>query len=99
MSSAPPPGQRPFAVLRQLARGKARAEHCELCSAELAPEHEHLVEPATRRLVCSCTACALLFSGRQNGKYRRVPRDIRSLPDFRMTDARWEDLRIPINLA
>jgi hypothetical protein len=31
--------------------------------------------------------------------YRRVPQAIRSLPDFRLSDAQWEGLLIPINLA
>ena len=32
-------------------------------------------------------------------KYRRVPRRIRFLPDFHLTDAQWESLMIPINMA
>jgi hypothetical protein len=80
-------------------RNRAKAERCELCSADLAAEHAHLVEPATRRLLCSCDACALLFSSQRGSRYRRVPRRVRLLADFRMSDAQWEDLRIPINLA
>ena len=34
-----------------------------MCSQELAPEHDHLVEPANRRLICACQACAILFEG------------------------------------
>ncbi len=41
----------------------------------------------------------MLFSGTTNAKYKRVPRDIRLLPDFRITDAEWDALLIPINLA
>jgi hypothetical protein len=74
-------------------------ERCELCSAELGPDHEHLVEPATRKLLCTCTPCALLFSLRADTKYRRVPRQVRFLPDFRLEDAQWESLLIPIGLA
>jgi hypothetical protein len=65
----------------------------------LAAEHPHVVEPASRKLLCCCDACAILFSGHQSGRYRRVPRDIGFLPDFRLTDAQWEDLHLPINLA
>lgn len=90
-------------VLRQFRgarRPSARAvEHCELCSVELYTEHPHLVELASRQLVCACTACALLFDGRQGAKYKRISDRLRILPDFAMTDAQWESLIIPINLA
>lgn len=97
--TSPPPGPRSFAVLRQFVRPRAPAERCELCSQELAPNHPHLLEPATRKILCSCDACAILFSGRQDGRYRRVPRHVAFLADFRMTDAQWDGLFIPINLA
>jgi hypothetical protein len=74
------------------------AERCELCGVALTPEHAHLVEPATRQIACSCEACALLFD-HQTGRFRRVPRAARRLDDFRLTDAQWEELRLPIQLA
>ncbi len=87
-----------FTALRRFIRKRAPVEFCELCSAELTDDHQHLLEPSSRKLVCSCDACAILFSG-QEGKYRRVPRRIRFLPDFHLTDAQWESLLIPINMA
>ncbi len=60
--------------------------------------HQHLLEVNARRLVCSCDACAILFSGR-GVRYRRVPRRIECLEDFRITDEQWEGLHLPINLA
>ena len=96
---ATPGDQRPFSVLRRYVRRQAPHEQCALCSAALASEHQHLIEPTSRQLVCSCDACAILFSGDQSKRYRRVPRRIRFLPDFRMTDPQWEDLHVPINLA
>jgi hypothetical protein len=99
MNPEQPAGQRAFAVLRQFARPRRQVERCDLCGAELLPEHEHLLEPAERRLVCSCTACALLFSGRHSARYRRVPRDIQFLPEFRLTDVQWDELHLPISLA
>jgi Family of unknown function (DUF5947) len=77
---------------------KASTEHCELCSALLAVEHQHLIDPRSRKIACSCDACAMLFDGAA-GQYRRVPRDTRWLADFRLTDADWDDLLIPINMA
>ena len=90
---------RPFATLRQFVPKRRQVERCELCGAALAPEHQHLIEPAARRLACCCDACAILFDNEQSVRFRRVPRDITPLSDFQMSDAQWEDLRIPINLA
>src|SRR5262249_32440638 len=42
---------------------------------------------------------AILFSSQSGSKYRRVPSRILSLSDFQLTDAQWEALMIPINMA
>lgn len=89
----------PFAVLRRFVKQRAAAERCELCSLEVHPQHEHLVDITTRKMVCACQACAILFSGKANTKYRRVPQRILSLANFEMTDAQWESLLIPIGMA
>ena len=93
--------QSAVSVLRRFVRPRkaAAVERCELCSAELTHDHEHLLEPSTRQLLCSCHPCAILFSGQTETKYRRVPRRVRLLADFRMTDAQWESLSIPIGMA
>jgi hypothetical protein len=89
-----------FDKLRQLARKPERqVEHCELCSTVVRSEHPHLIELTQRRLLCTCDACAMLFSGRADAKYKRVPRNIRLLANFVMTSAEWDGLLIPINLA
>ena len=54
-----------FAALRQFAHRDRPLERCELCSAGLSPVHSHLIEVARRKLVCSCEACAILFSGQR----------------------------------
>jgi hypothetical protein len=91
--------QAPFATLRKFMRPRAVKERCELCSLELTPQHQHLFEIATRQLVCACDPCAILFSDHKTARYHRVPRRIYHLTDFRMTDAQWDSLHIPINLA
>jgi hypothetical protein len=88
-----------FAALRRFARVRKTVERCDFCSAELGEVHQHLIEPEQRRLVCVCEACAILFGNRGETAYRRVPRRILYLPDFRLTDAQWEGLLIPIQLA
>lgn len=74
-------------------------EHCELCNAEIDPRHTHLMDPVSRRLVCACTPCALLFSGSGAGRYLRVPDQIGQLSGFQLSDAQWDALLIPINMA
>jgi len=88
-----------FGVLRQFARRPRSAERCELCSVELGAQHSHLLDPVSRRMVCSCDACALLFSGQAGAHFKRVPRPIRLLANFEMTDAQWDSLLLPINMA
>lgn len=31
--------------------------------------------------------------------YREIPREVRALPNFKMSDAQWDELMIPISLA
>jgi hypothetical protein len=88
-----------FAALRQFTRQRSATERCEMCSRELAPEHQHLVEPANRKLICSCDACAILFEGQSGTKYKRVPRRVLFLQDFQLTDGQWDGLMVPIEMA
>ncbi len=88
--------------LRQVARRRPMAEgveRCELCGAELAAVHQHLLEPHRREIACSCDGCAVLFCGQPGAHYLRIPRRIRALVDFQMPSLQWESLMIPINLA
>ncbi len=87
-----------FTVLSRFARRRIEGERCEFCSRIVGADHQHLIEPATRRLVCVCDACAVLFPG-SHAKYKRVPRRSRFLTDFQLTDAQWDSLLIPIEMA
>jgi hypothetical protein len=98
MSEAQAGSESAFAVLRQFVRRKRDVEHCELCSAEVGAGHPHLIERGSRKLLCTCNACAILFSG-MGTKYKRVPRRVLALPDFHLTDGQWEGLMIPISMA
>lgn len=88
-----------FDVLRRFAKPRPPVEQCDLCGLEVGPVHEHLMDPAERRLVCACGACAVLFSGQAGTRYKRVPRDVHTLDDLAITDRQWEALRLPIDLA
>ncbi len=97
-----------FSTLRRFAAGadgnkpparRAPQEFCELCSLPLGPEHRHMLETATRKIVCACDACTMTFAPVKEGRFKVIPRDARPLTDFQMSDAEWESLSLPINLA
>ena len=88
-----------LASLRRLASWPPAPERCELCGAPLSGEHPHLVDPANRRLMCSCYPCSVLFDESGVTQYRRVPRDVRALVGMEIGDAFWNGLSIPIGLV
>jgi hypothetical protein len=97
-SNSSPGGENAFKVLRRFAQARSEVERCEFCSADLNAVHRHLLELATRKIVCLCDACALRFDG-AIGRWKLIPRDARALPEFQVSDAEWEGLALPINLA
>ncbi len=90
----------PLEALRRYARPRpaVAVEECDFCSVPLAPQHRHLLENGTRKIICACDACALRFDN-VVGKFKLVPRDTRRLPDLRMSDVQWESFSLPIQLA
>jgi hypothetical protein len=90
---------RGLASLRNFLRKPPEAERCDLCSFTLAAQHQHLIDPQTRRLICACDPCAILFGSNGETHYRRVPRDTRCLNGFNLSDQAWNGLAIPIGLA
>jgi len=87
-----------FQTLRRLVPKADTAEHCGLCRQALPPQHDHLIDPRTRRLLCSCQACAILFNN-PAAQYKRVPKRVQFLPDCDISDAEWDALMIPIGIA
>ena len=88
-----------FATLRRLVRDPHPVERCDMCRVVLPRRHRHLIDPASRRLVCACDPCSLLFPGRGGLKYKNIPYDVRFLRDFDLSDGQWDSLLIPIGLA
>ncbi|QBD83771.1 hypothetical protein EPA93_43895 [Ktedonosporobacter rubrisoli] len=84
---------------RERPAAPATTEHCELCSAVIPREHRHLLELSQRTLLCTCAACAILFSNERAGKYHLVPQRYFLLSGFAMTDEQWNALLIPVNMA
>lgn len=86
-------------ALKSFLRKPPEPERCDLCSAPVPAQHRHLIDPQTRRIVCACDPCALLFPGTGQTKYISIPRDVLYLENFNLTDPLWNSLGIPIGLA
>lgn len=86
---------------RESTRREAAQEHCELCGEAIAREHRHLLDLRDRELLCSCRACSLLFAdpAAGAGRYKLVPDRRLRLEAFTMSDADWEELRLPVDIA
>ena len=87
-----------FPTLKNFVRQRKVVERCDLCSLELAPEHQHLLSMENRQISCACDACSILFSDHTK-RFRRVPRRGLFLPNFHLTDEQWNGLMLPIQLA
>lgn len=86
-------------ALRRFARAPVRTERCELCGAAISTPHPHLLERSSRKVVCACRACALLFCGQEAAKFLRVPERVRRLNSFSLSDAEWAAMMLPIGMA
>jgi hypothetical protein len=72
-----------------------------MCAEAIGSEHSHVVNVEARTLLCTCRACYLLFTrpGAARGRYRAVPDRALRLSDFRLTEAQWDALQIPVRMA
>jgi hypothetical protein len=90
---------RGLAALRQFAAPKPAREICEMCAKAIPERHRHLVNIQQRKLLCVCDACSILFDHGEATAYRRVPCDIRELPDVNLSDSFWNGLGMPAGIA
>lgn len=76
-------------------------ERCDLCGEPVGPAHRHMVDLDSRRLLCACRACTVLFDrpAAGGGRLRLIPTRRRRLPGFRLDEATWARLRLPVELA
>ena len=71
-----------------------------MCGEPIRDEHSHVVNLASRALMCTCRPCALLFDyDHAELRYRAVPTRYLSFPSVRITTAVWDDLQIPVGLV
>jgi hypothetical protein len=90
-----------LASLAQRPEQEPNGERCELCGEPIPAAHRHLLDLASRELLCSCRACSLLFDrdAAGGGHYRLVPDRRLRLAAFELDDLAWERLRIPVDMA
>lgn len=74
---------------------------CELCNQPISDEHGHVVDLNNRGLKCTCRPCYILFTPEGSGgqRFRAVPDRYRYMPRFRMADATWDEIGIPVRMA
>ncbi len=78
----------------------AAGERCEMCSEQIAAEHQHVVNIEGRQLLCVCRGCYLLFTDVDAAlHYRAVPDRYLTFPEFALGRREWELLQIPVGLA
>ncbi|HEX5431470.1 MAG TPA: DUF5947 family protein [Bryobacteraceae bacterium] len=78
---------------------KARQEEtCEFCGEALAPGHSHVIDIASRRLMCACRPCYLLFvhSGAAGGKYRSAGDRYQRIA---LEDNLWDRIDAPVGIV
>jgi hypothetical protein len=88
-----------IAALRRAAQETPAAERCEFCSLAIPPVHRHLLEVAKQNIVCVCDPCGLRFENVVGNRFRLIPRDVKWLADFHLSEKQWEGFALPINLA
>lgn len=92
-------------LLRRVREGPvetaAPTERCDVCAQEVPDSHGHLVDVRSRRLLCSCRGCYLLFTQEGAGglRYRAVPDRYLRLVDFELSPQAWEALQVPVSVA
>jgi hypothetical protein len=94
----------PFGVLRRVMRPPevvVPGERCEMCGEAIADVHSHVANLGERRLLCTCRPCYLLFThdGAGGQRLRAVPERYRRAADFSLSQERWDDLAIPVDLV
>jgi Family of unknown function (DUF5947) len=92
-----------YAVLARISRGRrppVAGGRCEMCAEPIGAEHPHVVNLASRGLLCACRGCYLLFTDeRAELRYRAVPDRYLAFTGLRFDGDQWSMLDIPVGLA
>jgi len=96
------PAKDNVAMLSEMLRKRPpEGERCDFCATPVAPDHDHSIELAARRILCTCRPCHIVFEpvGAAQGKYRAIPNRYREVSEFVVDDATWDSLQLPIGLV
>jgi Family of unknown function (DUF5947) len=99
--SAPSSRLAVLAQPRERSPAEPAEERCDLCNEPIAPGHRHLLDLESRRLLCACRACSILFdrSGAGGGHFRLIPDQARLVVDLDLDDVLWQSFAIPVEMA
>ncbi len=83
-------------VIRSAADRRPDVERCDLCGANVPPEHRHLLDTSQEEVLCACRPCSLLFVKDEaaEGRYRSVP-----TRRVRLPPVGTRALGVPVGLA
>lgn len=91
----------PLAVLSRIRDSRPQPSpyaRCEMCTAPVADAHQHVVNLASRQLLCTCRPCYLLFDHDDAAlTHRAVPERYLSFPDLALPV--WDALELPVGTA
>ncbi|HVW28730.1 MAG TPA: DUF5947 family protein [Polyangiaceae bacterium] len=89
---------RALSALRRFARREETPDPCDLCGLALEGRHDHLLDPAARRIACACRACSLLFPEGGGARFRRIRSRAQLLRGEALTDDHLAALGVPVRL-
>lgn len=72
-------------------------EQCDFCSKPIPPDHRHFADLVNMKFMCACEVCTVMQA--EKGEYRPIPQRYKYLEDFKMPEAIWAQLKIPVNMA
>jgi hypothetical protein len=96
-------GPNSFAALQDVLRRKpvrAAGERCDYCAVPVGGVHGHVVDLESRRILCACRPCYIVFEpkGAAQGRFRPVPTRYLAV-ELSVDSSEWDALAIPIGLA
>ena len=70
-----------------------------MCGVPIADEHRHVVNVESRRLLCACVPCSLLFTRTAPDAATTAPSRTATAAAQSSTTQQWERLQVPVGMA